>query len=105
MDEACDRCGPAVRSVYRAVGGGELYLCRHCADRLWPALSAQGWTMWPVAERDRVPQQPARTCLAGEEHPEVCDGHQAKAATSDKQRPLLAPSRAVSRPRGVGRGT
>jgi hypothetical protein len=56
MNEACDRCGPAVRSVYRAVGGGELYLCRHCANQLWSALSAQGWTMWPVAESDRVPQ-------------------------------------------------
>jgi hypothetical protein len=26
------------------------YLCRHCTNRLWPALSAQGWTMWLVGE-------------------------------------------------------
>jgi hypothetical protein len=43
MNETCDRCGPAVRAVYRVTGHGELYLCEHCASRLWPALSAQGW--------------------------------------------------------------
>jgi hypothetical protein len=51
MNETCDRCGPAVHAVYRADGAGELYLCRHCAHQLWPALSAQGWTVWPVADR------------------------------------------------------
>jgi ribosomal protein S14 len=43
MNETCDRCGPAVRAVYRVTRNGELYLCRHCASQLWPALSAQGW--------------------------------------------------------------
>jgi hypothetical protein len=43
MNETCDRCGPAVRAVYRVTRDGELYLCEHCASQLWPALSAQGW--------------------------------------------------------------
>jgi len=43
MNETCDRCGPAVRAVYRVTGHGELYLREPCASRLWPALSAQGW--------------------------------------------------------------
>jgi hypothetical protein len=28
---------------------GELYLCGHCARQLRSVLSAQGWTIWPVA--------------------------------------------------------
>ena len=48
MNQTCDRCGPAVRAVYRADGTGELYLCGHCTGRLRQALSAQGWTIWPV---------------------------------------------------------
>jgi len=48
MGETCDRCGPAVRAVYRADGNGELYLCGHCMGLLRQALSAQGWTIWPV---------------------------------------------------------
>jgi len=51
MSETCDRCGPAVRAMYRVVRSGELYLCRHCADRLWPSLSSQGWTLWFVGEQ------------------------------------------------------
>ena len=56
MNETCDRCGPAVRAMYRADRHGQLYLCRHCASRLWQALSAQGWTIrpatiWPTAEQ------------------------------------------------------
>ena len=43
MNETCDRCGPAVQARYRADRLGELYLCGHCAMRLWPALAAQGW--------------------------------------------------------------
>jgi ribosomal protein S14 len=43
MSETCDRCGPAVGAVYRV---GELYLCRHCTNQLWPTLSAQGWNIW-----------------------------------------------------------
>ena len=50
MDETCDRCGPAVQARYRADRLGELYLCRHCAMRLWPALAAQGWALWLVDE-------------------------------------------------------
>ena len=33
MNETCDRCGPAVLAVYRVERDGELYLCRHCANR------------------------------------------------------------------------
>jgi len=49
-DQTCDRCGPAVRAVYRVHRQGELYLCKHCANRLWPDLSRQGWNIWPVGE-------------------------------------------------------
>ena len=51
----CDRCGPAVRAVYGARRDGELYLCRHCANRFWSALCAQGWTIRPVGEHARAP--------------------------------------------------
>ena len=50
MDQPCDRCGPAVRATYRARRSGELYLCGHCANRLWAALEAQGWTIWMISE-------------------------------------------------------
>src|SRR6266481_2014644 len=50
MNETCDRCGPAVRAVYRVDRHGELYLCRHCTNQLWAALSAQGWTIRPARE-------------------------------------------------------
>jgi hypothetical protein len=50
MDENCDRCGPAVPAYYRAALTGELYLCGHCAHQLWPALWAQGWTLWLIRE-------------------------------------------------------
>ena len=49
-DQTCDRCGPAVRAVYRVQRQGELYLCKHCANRLWPDLSRRGWNIWPVGE-------------------------------------------------------
>ena len=45
MNEACDRCGPAVHAVYRVDRSGELYLCGHCSNLLRPALSAQGWNI------------------------------------------------------------
>ena len=51
MNETCDRCGPAVRAMYRAERNGELYLCRHCASRLWRALSAQGWNILLASEQ------------------------------------------------------
>ncbi len=35
---------------------GELYLCRHSANELWPALSAQGWTIWRIDEYALPPQ-------------------------------------------------
>ena len=44
MNEMCDRCGPAVRAVYRVERHGELYLCGHCTNRLGAALFAQGWS-------------------------------------------------------------
>ena len=49
-DQTCDRCGPAVRAAYRVQRQGELYLCKHCANRLWPDLSRRGWNIWPVGE-------------------------------------------------------
>jgi ribosomal protein S14 len=58
--QTCDRCGPAVRAVYHTRRVGELYLCRHCAYRLWSALSAQGWTIW-LLEEDAPTPQPAPT--------------------------------------------
>jgi hypothetical protein len=48
MNEACDRCGPAVRALYCVARRGELYLCGHCAGQLWPVLSVQCWTIWPA---------------------------------------------------------
>lgn len=56
MNEACDRCGPAVRAAYRVEGHGELYLCGHCASQQWAALSAQGWTIWPTGALGVAPQ-------------------------------------------------
>ena len=40
MNETCEWCGPAVHAVYRAESTGALYLCRHCGNRLEPALHA-----------------------------------------------------------------
>ena len=53
MNQTCDRCGPAVRAVYHASRNGQLYLCGHCANRLCPALSAQGWAIWLIATPGR----------------------------------------------------
>ena len=67
MNETCDPCGPTVRAMYRADRTGELYLCRHCASRLWRALSAQGWTIWPTGEQALGPdvsQQSMPNCVA-----------------------------------------
>jgi hypothetical protein len=59
MNETCDRCGPAVPAARRVARDGELYLCRHCASQLLPALSAQGWSVRPAGEQLLAPQ--ART--------------------------------------------
>jgi hypothetical protein len=56
LSQTCDRCGPAVRAVYRVRRNGELCLCRHCANQLWSALSAQGWTIWLIDEYALTPQ-------------------------------------------------
>ena len=56
MDETCDRCGPAIGAAYRVDRVGELYLCGHCASWLWRALSAQGWTFWPLGVHALAPQ-------------------------------------------------
>jgi len=56
MNETCDRCGPAVGAAYRVDRIGELYLCGRCASRLWRALSAQGWTYWPLGVHAIAPQ-------------------------------------------------
>ena len=65
MNETCDRCGPAVRAVYRAGRVGELCLCRHCANRLWPALSAQGWSVRLAGEHELPSQAAWRSRGAG----------------------------------------
>ena len=46
-----DRCGPAIGAAYRVDRIGELCLCGHGASRHWRALSTQGWTFWPVVDR------------------------------------------------------
>jgi len=51
MNETCDRCGPAVRALFRVDRDAELYLCGHCLDRLWRALYDQGWTIWVIGEQ------------------------------------------------------
>ncbi len=56
MNETCDRCGPGTRAAYRVNQAGELYLCGHCASRQWAALSAQGWTIWPLGVHALAPQ-------------------------------------------------
>lgn len=56
MNEMCDRCGPAVQAAYRAARSGELYLCGHCTNQLRRELSAQGWSIWPVAGLRNEPQ-------------------------------------------------
>jgi hypothetical protein len=38
---------------------GELYLCGQCASRHWRALSAQGWTFWPLGVHALAPQASA----------------------------------------------
>ena len=62
MNQTCDRCGPAVGAGYRVDRvnrAGELSLCGVCASRHWRALSAQGWTFWPLGVHAIAPQ--ART--------------------------------------------
>lgn len=64
MNETCDRCGPAVGAAYRVNRvnrAGELYLCGHCASRQWRALSAQGWTFWPLGVHALAPQASAES--------------------------------------------
>jgi hypothetical protein len=39
-----------IQARYRADRLGELFLCRHCAMRLRPALAAQGWSLWLIGE-------------------------------------------------------
>jgi hypothetical protein len=56
MNQTCDRCGPPVGAGYRVDRTGELYLCGSCAGRHWPALSAQGWTFWPLGVHAIAPQ-------------------------------------------------
>ena len=56
MNQTCDRCGPAIGAAYPVDRVGELYLCGHCASRPWRARSAQGWTCWPVVDRQGIHQ-------------------------------------------------
>ena len=59
MSETCDRCGPATRAAYRVARTGELYLRGHGASRQSPALSAQGWAIWPLGAGALAPQADA----------------------------------------------
>ena len=72
MNQTCDRCGPAVRAVYRVARRGELYLCQHCTTRLRPALSAQGWAIWLAGQQMLVPQatQPTQAQHGHPRHPQ-----------------------------------
>ena len=66
MNQTCDRCGPAVGAGYRVDQVnrvGELYLCGQCASRQWRALSAHGWTFWPLGVLALAPQ--ARAAVRG----------------------------------------
>jgi hypothetical protein len=73
MNETCDRCGPAVRAIYRVFRRGEPYLCRHCTNQLQAELSAQGWAVWPVGGRrsrreltnSRAPREGAGVIASG----------------------------------------
>ena len=53
-NEACGRRRSAVRAAYRVHRRGELDLDRHCTSWLRAALSAQGWTIWPVVRARRA---------------------------------------------------
>ena len=61
MNETCDRCGPAVHAAYRAVRGGQLYLCQHCTARLSPA---QGARLDHLASRTPFAQRTSRSVAA-----------------------------------------
>ncbi|WP_134119544.1 hypothetical protein [Kribbella kalugense] len=57
MNETCDRCGPSVLAAVRAERAERaLYLCRHCGNQLWPALTVRGWIILPAAEHAFAPQ-------------------------------------------------
>ena len=43
--------------MYCADREGELYLCGHCANRLSPALSAQGWSIGSIGEHALAPRR------------------------------------------------
>ncbi len=68
----CDRCGPAVLARYRAERLGELYLCGHCAMRLWPALAGQGWNLGLIDDAALAVRTPnparSRTWAAAASH-------------------------------------
>jgi hypothetical protein len=55
MNQTCHRRGPATGARYRVNRAGELYLCGQCATRHWRALSAQGWTFWPLGVHALAP--------------------------------------------------
>ena len=56
MNQTCDQRGPAIGAAYRADRVRELYLCGGCATRQRRALSAQGWTFWPLGAHALAPQ-------------------------------------------------
>jgi hypothetical protein len=43
-------------AVYRVERHSELYLCGYCTNRLWAALFARGWAIWPAGEHALAPR-------------------------------------------------
>ena len=72
MNEACGRRRSAVRAAYRVYRRGELDLDRHCTSWLRAALSAQGWTIWPVVRVRRALK--ARPANCPEDNPLTDEG-------------------------------
>jgi hypothetical protein len=62
----------AVRAAYRVYRRGELDLDRHCTSWLRAALSAQGWTIWPVVRARRALK--ARPANCPEDNPLTDEG-------------------------------
>jgi len=69
MNQTCDRCEPAIGAADRV---GELHLCGHRASRPWRALSAQGWTFWPLVDRQAYISQ--SRCVSDRAFGLLCPG-------------------------------
>ena len=58
MNETCDRCGPAIRRR-TAWSGSASFPVRTLHEPAMAALSAQGWTIWPLGVHALAPQASA----------------------------------------------